>query len=152
MLEPLTAISIASAVVQFIDFGSKVVTRSSEIYRSSDGALQENTELENIIREVTKLNEKVLSSRPNPHTDGFSKDDEATRELVGSCEILANDLLQVLRDLKAQHSGPVGRRWTCLRKAVASQTPWNKDKVQGLERRLNRVKEQIGHRLLVMMR
>ena len=39
MLDPLTAIGLASNIVQFVNFGSKVISTSLELYYFDDGIL-----------------------------------------------------------------------------------------------------------------
>jgi hypothetical protein len=46
MLDPLTALSIAGAVVQFTDFGIKLASNVKEICESADGVLIKNAEYE----------------------------------------------------------------------------------------------------------
>lgn len=45
-MDPVSALSIAAVVVQFVDFGAKTLSKSHELYRSSRGALNENIETE----------------------------------------------------------------------------------------------------------
>ena len=155
MLDPLTAISLSGSILQFVDFGGKIVSGSYEIYRSGKGALQENLEIENITKEVNRLNVKILSFRtdypPSPHLNALSQDDASLRELAQSCKLVADDLLDMLQQLKTRPSSTHSRKWTSFRTAVASQTPWNKDKVLSLEKRLHRIQEHIIRRLTFMM-
>ena len=154
MLDPLTAISLSGSILQFVDFGSKVISGSYEIYQSGKGALQENLEIENITKEVNRLNVKILSSEtepPSPHLNALSQDDASLRKLAESCKLVADDLLDMLQELKARPSSGRSRKWTSFRAAVANQTPWNKDKVQNLEKRLHRIQEHIIRRLMFMM-
>lgn len=152
MLDPLTAISLASAIVQFVDFGSQLIRGGSEIYKSSDGALAENSELEDITTKIDQLNRKVLSSVPTHSGQPPTPDEEALTELAESCRTVAGELLVLLRDLKVVHPLGVHRKWDSLRKAIASQSPWNKEKIKALETRLGRLQEQITRRIVIMMR
>ena len=45
-MEALGALSVAAAVVQFVEFGGKAVLKGREIYKSADGALVENQALD----------------------------------------------------------------------------------------------------------
>jgi len=45
-MDPLTALSVAAAVVQFVDYGTRIVAKGTNLYKSADGALTENIELE----------------------------------------------------------------------------------------------------------
>ncbi|MCJ1412958.1 hypothetical protein MMC19_007059 [Ptychographa xylographoides] len=149
MLDPFTAIGLASAILQFVDFGSRVVTGCHEIYNSEKGTLQENAEIEHIAKDVSRLNGRILSSRSGPSSDSPAQDDKVLIELVQMCDEIASDLLIVLGSLKIE--GSSSRKWTSLRKAVASHTPWNKSKIQDLGQRLHRVQKQIAQHLLTSM-
>jgi hypothetical protein len=46
-MEPLSALSLATAVIQIVDFSSKVITRAREVSRSADGTIDETAILEN---------------------------------------------------------------------------------------------------------
>lgn len=47
-MDPLSSLGVAGNVIQFIDFGIKLVSRFKQIYRSADGALQENNDLSDV--------------------------------------------------------------------------------------------------------
>ena len=113
MLDPLTAIGLASAIVQFVDFGSKLIKGGSEIYKSVDGALAENSELEDITTKIHQLNGNILSPVSMNSGQLPTLDEEALTELAESCRTIAGELLFVLRDPKVIHlsgrySGTVG--------------------------------------------
>lgn len=42
-MDPVSALGVAAAVVQFIDFGTRIALKGKEIYKSGD--LRANTEL-----------------------------------------------------------------------------------------------------------
>jgi hypothetical protein len=42
-MDPLTALSVAACVVQFVDYGTKLLSKGRELYKSADGALWENS-------------------------------------------------------------------------------------------------------------
>ena len=41
-MDPLSALSVAAAVVQFVDFGIEILVKGKELYESANGALSEN--------------------------------------------------------------------------------------------------------------
>ena len=80
MLDPFTALSLASGVVQFVDFSSKLISEGQELYKSAEGALTENTELKSVTVDLNHLCEKLVVD-PQPqsgkHGTQRSKDDAA---------------------------------------------------------------------------
>lgn len=47
-MDPLSSLGVAGNVIQFVDFGIKLVARFNQIYRSADGALQKNNDLSEV--------------------------------------------------------------------------------------------------------
>lgn len=42
MLDPLTALGVASSIIQLVDFGRKLVSQTQETYHTANGATIEN--------------------------------------------------------------------------------------------------------------
>ena len=152
MLDPLTAISLASAIVQFVDFGSKIVGGTVEIYKSVNGATKENAELEDITVNINQLNDKISMPTVAIAGEAISDDESILTGLALSSKAVAKDLLTLLRDLRGARGSGSHKVWESFRMAVTAQTPWNKEKIRGLERTLKEIQEAISHRLIVMMR
>ena len=153
MLDPLTAISLAGSVVQFTDFCIRLVAGSIEIYQSTTGVNSERSNLEFKITHVRNLADKVISLLEHNKDDGLaSRDGNELQELAEKCQQIADDLLSVLDDLKVKKPAGPGRKWESFQKAVAAQTPRNKNKIAVLDKALHGVQEGILNRVQVMMR
>lgn len=145
-MDPLTAVSLASCVVQFTDFGVKLVSSSIKLYYSADGFDEERSQLRNFAEKV------ALSLVHCEDGKEASNDLRDLRELGETCQKIALELLSVLDGLKVKKPGGASRKWESFQKAVAAQTPWNKGKVALLERRLRSVREEMFQRIQAMMR
>lgn len=124
MLDPLTAISLASSVVQFTGFGIRLATGTIELYYSLDGANAERSSLEFRITQVRNLVDQVV--RPFEHNDDDgppSRHEKELREMTASCKDITSDLLLILESLKVKRPSGLGRKLESFRKAVAAQTP-----------------------------
>ena len=152
MLDPLTAISLASAVVQFTDFGIKLVRGSIELYHSADGANAERSNLELNSNRVIKLADKIIFAEHNDDGGPWPEDERQLRELANSCKSIASDLLKVLDELKVKDPAGRGRKWESFKKAVAAQTPHNKNKIADLDKKLRIVQQAMLYEIQVMMR
>jgi hypothetical protein len=64
-MEPLVAISLVGNIVHFVDFSSKLISRTVEGYRSADGAFVDNANLEIATNDLVALNEST-NSKCNP--------------------------------------------------------------------------------------
>jgi hypothetical protein len=73
MLDPLTAIGVASSIVQLVDFSSKVVARSGEIRRA--GASIEVSQLKRITSDLKDLTES-LRERSKAQSDNVTTKEE----------------------------------------------------------------------------
>lgn len=156
MLDPLTAIGLAGAILQFVDIGRKLLVEGIDIYQSASGAVTEHVAIEFVVTEINLLNSKLSipasTDFQGSRTQKVSDDEEAIQARAGSCKTIVHELLLVLEDLKVQQNKGFRRKWETFRKAVTCQAPWNPQKIQSLERRLDRLQRQISRRLLVMMR
>jgi hypothetical protein len=51
-MSPLTALSVAASISQFVDFGSKFLSSSRKLYQSADGTLRENLDTEIVMADL----------------------------------------------------------------------------------------------------
>lgn len=61
-MEPVAALGVAAAVVQFVDFSSRLVSKGHELYHSATGELAENAEMEKASKRLQELVEPLQSS------------------------------------------------------------------------------------------
>ncbi len=61
-IDPIIVLGIASNDVQFVDFGIKIVSKGREVYKSADGKLAENVDLEAVTRVFVLINAKLKAS------------------------------------------------------------------------------------------
>ena len=152
MLDPFTAVSLASCVVQFTDFGIKLVEGSIELYGSANGLNAERSNLELKTNHLRKLANKIIALE-HEDTDSFRfGSDDQLSQLAESCNLIAKDLLSVLDDLKVKKLAGPGRKWESFRKAVTALSPHNKNKIATLETELRLVQEMIFNEIQLMMR
>jgi hypothetical protein len=61
-MDPLTAVSLAANVVQFVDFATRLVSAGNELRLSSKGALAINLEIEGVTKRLTETIRSVEAS------------------------------------------------------------------------------------------
>jgi hypothetical protein len=122
-MDPITAVGLVGTVVQVVDFSSKVVSKSTELYRSGRAALAENADIEIVETDLLRLNTRLRQST----TVG----DQDLQVLCRACSDVADQLLAALAKLKVNGKG---QKWQSLRKAL--MTIWSKEHIVQLERRL----------------
>ncbi|KAM0718815.1 hypothetical protein Q7P37_005887 [Cladosporium fusiforme] len=149
MLDPLSAISLASAIIQFVDFGSKILVTGYETYHNVSGATQEHVDLEELTQSLYKFQDNLATPTRSNSSATQDSDQTLLEELARRCSHLAGDLLILLEDLKVKEQGFL-RTWDSFRQACRSV--WKKKRIQGLEKLLESIGWQINSRLLYMIR
>lgn len=139
-MEPLTIIGLVGTIVQFVDFSGKLISKSTELYRSGEGALAENIDTETATTHLVLLNSKLQKTT-------VTTGDSALEKLCTSCGAVADDLLVALDKIKVKG---ISDRWKTIRKAL--QSVWSKEEIEGLERRLAKLKEELNLHLVVDLR
>lgn len=128
MIDPLTAVSLASAIVQFIDFSSKIVSKGYDVYQTADGVLPYNRRLQESIDRVDGL--CVDLSSPVTSNSAISQNEQAIRAVSKQCIDVAGELRAALVKLQANPKSVS----SSLRKALKSV--WSDKELRSLEKRL----------------
>jgi hypothetical protein len=138
-MDPLSALGLAGNIVQFIDFGSKLVCKGRQIYKSSDGALDRHVDLEAITNDLVLLSAQIEPSKyRNQESDHQSKEEAVLLKLTTACNDVALTLLTALNSIKVTGRH---RRWKSVRQALKSQ--WNTENIEELSRRLSGFREEL---------
>lgn len=153
-MDPLTALSAAGTIIQFVDFGSKLLSGTVELYRSSVGFLEIHQQLElvtsNLKSVVIKMRQACQceageGERPLREDDQRQEDsihaicDEATR--------IADELLGKLANLKVK--GEKHRVWESLKAVI--KAAWSKEEIKALSGRLSQLREALSTRTMLSL-
>ena len=84
MLTGLEILGVVSAVIQIVDFGSKLISETQEIYRSASGATTDNVTSKEITKDINALYQDL--TRKSETFQRSAPDDIALGNLVDSCE------------------------------------------------------------------
>lgn len=134
-MDPLSALSVAASVVQFVEFSGKVVGSAFELYSSVSGDLPKNLEIGKITSNLQVLVRELRSSRSQVG-------DATLNDLAGRALLLAEELTKMLDTLKVHHSGGF-RSWAVLRAALRNVV--KSSKVESLQTRLDRLRLSLIH-------
>lgn len=144
MLDPLTALSLAGTVVQFVDFGSKIISKNKELARSSigisDEAINHEIIINDLLRLTKSLKEQLQTANSNPPDD----DDQSLRVVCLGCIELSERILTRLESLKVEPNA--GRR-KIFRLAV--RAVWSQKEMDKLLLQLDDFRNQMELHVLV---
>jgi hypothetical protein len=109
MAEAIAAFGLASNILQVIDFGSKLVTISWRMYRSSNAALDSAQDFVDIQR-ITKDLQIVLPALQDPdyHSDVAADGQDNIAKLASDCSKVTQKLLDSLCGLLSEGRN---RKW-----------------------------------------
>jgi hypothetical protein len=147
-MDPLTAFSLAGTIVQFVDFGSKLYSKSLELYKSTTGALTANNQLELIISEFTILNDKLRAESASDGVAGcLTKEEDVLLRLYEECGTICGELLEDLDALKVRGHH---KAWKSVWKAIASA--WTAEERTSKVRQLDQIRQTLEFQVLVGLR
>ena len=146
-MDPFSALSLASNIVQFVDFGYKLTSNSLEIYKSAKGASSANEELEFITKDLNEI--CIGLGKPVDRTYGLlaSDSEKALLPLTQSCRDLAKKFLDALEDLRVKGGR---RKWESVRQALRSA--WKDKDLKQFQKRLDNYQSQIAFHLTSILR
>ena len=147
-MDPLSAGSVAALVIQVIDFGGKLISKSVEISRSHSGVLIGNSDLKKITEDLKQVSQKLQISLQNESSERpLTADELAERKLGEDCQTVASELLSVLQRLNLTGKQ---NKWRSFRQALMSVL--KETRIADLEKRLDRFRQELVLRLLASLR
>ena len=168
-MDPLSALSVAASIVQFVGFTSTVVSRIYEAVRSRRGELRQHGELKDETHKLLALSndvERIL--RPEVLRRPLTPVETALEDVCKECHNKAMDLMELLTELElkpqedgedlgsklnqggeAQPSKP-RIKWKDVQQAV--KAIWRQQDIGALQQRLSDARERLMLTILVSLR
>ncbi|KAK3354070.1 hypothetical protein B0T25DRAFT_225232 [Lasiosphaeria hispida] len=144
-MDPLSALSIAAAVVQFADFGFRLVKSAHELYKSPSGQKSEYVELSIVSHDLSHLADAVgakLGDNEGPAGEVFFR-------LSRECASTNDELQEMLGKLKARGSTKIALAadsWRVTLRQVATAGD-----IERLANRLSQIRQQMNVALLYLL-
>ncbi|KAK3375813.1 hypothetical protein B0T24DRAFT_617096 [Lasiosphaeria ovina] len=158
-MDPLTALSVAAAVVQFADFGCRLLRRAYEIYESPKNQSAKNIELSTVSRDLAHLVQDVElklgengNETENRNGQGQAQSqeeqypNEAFMRLCRECRETNGQLQAIIGKLQARGTNRLSlaaSSWMVALRQVAAAGDLDR-----LTERLNQIRQQIMVALL----
>lgn len=136
-MDPLTSLSLASSIIQIVDFSSKFAKQCRELYNND--ALSEHEDLQEM---ATKL--RTMCSTLNSHSHAESDD---LSRLSRQCQDTAQALIFELQRFTINGAH---RKRSVICKTLLGM--WNKNRIDELLKRLDSYRSLLDSRILVDLR
>ncbi|KAI3316769.1 hypothetical protein HD806DRAFT_541846 [Xylariaceae sp. AK1471] len=157
-MEPLSILSVAAAVAQFLDFASGILIDTKETYKSSLGQVQSGVELLKISHDFSSLTHNISSKMSKLMQDGESEHTalEVEKDTIAILLRLCRDSKNINKELQGTLTElRVREGVTKIQLATESfvkvlKRVWSADKIQRLEDRLDETRKQTTMAMLVL--
>jgi hypothetical protein len=143
-MEALTTFSLAGTILEFTRFGIDLLSNGRELYKSSQGALSANHQVELATADLRALLVKLRSRERSAETAEEKDDGETFQHILYGAEKAAKELVERLERLKVKDTK--SRKWESVRKAV--QSVWTRDEIEALTQKLGRFKDALETHVL----
>ena len=149
-MDPLTALSVASSIVQLVDFTQGLFRSTYRIYKSTTGRSESNVDLQTISTSLKTLSSDLAKSVEQARSDTgkeSSSNEEQLLDLSKNCAGVAEKLIAALDQLTAQK---IHNIWDSFDVAVRSVT--SNKQVKYLSKRLEFYRQEISITINVCVR
>lgn len=110
-MDPLSALSLAGTIIQFADFGSKLLSESLQLYKSSRGTLDANEQLELVTADLQSVIAKLRTTSNIAIEEGLSESTPGNGQNDGNAqneedpfEKICGEAMQIAEELLTQGS------------------------------------------------
>ncbi len=122
-MDPLSALTVASAVVQMAEFGAKLFFKSVESYKFGESSLPTSIQLSLIVEDLSRIS-GGLAAVDGLKQEQLTKDEVALNRLASQCNSLANELISDMQRLVVRDPQ---RKWESMYKAI--KAVWKEEKI-----------------------
>ncbi|KAF5870522.1 putative small s protein [Botrytis fragariae] len=153
MMNPLDALSLAGTIIQFVDFSSKVLAGTNELYKSGAEALAVHQQLGLVADDLTKMSKRLSDSYWGLSGTGTgvisTPSDDAFMFICRDASELSIELNNKLNNLKVTVIGK-RRKWETIMQALKSV--WTEKELTALTNRLTLLRDSIQMHVVVDLR
>lgn len=145
-MEVVATVSLAAAVVQFVQFTSKVASKGSEYHKTAEGLIAEHSKLEHYTQNFMILGERLAHAtlQVSSHNEPLSFEERSMVSVAANCRSICQEISDALKS-HARTEKP----FSSLRHAL--KAVWNANKIDSLLRSLHLAKDDLVVNLLVVI-
>jgi hypothetical protein len=137
-IDPITALGLASNVVQVVDFAAKLIGESQKIYKSVSSASEDHIILDTVACDIHRLCDSITVP------EGCS---DTLKQLTDDTKRISQELLGVLEKLTVKGQKT---RWKSF--VVAVRGVLGQEEIDSLARRLSRLQGQLNTHIQALIR
>jgi hypothetical protein len=141
-MDPLSALSIATGIITFVDFGSKLISLYVEIQKSDDGRPAALSALETESRELSG-NAAHARDKITAFQARYPRHSESLARLAAECTQAEKDLQSLAGSLTAKPGARHGLRARGALALVAIRGKLKQGDIDALQGRLRIIREQL---------
>ncbi len=150
-MDPVSALGVAAAGVQFIEFTAKLLSTTVEAYKSSSGRTDRITALNTIVTELTSLTNRVQEKAAQlPQSPPPESPDALFLSACRQCQDISKQLAAVLQPLAVNQS-KFNRKSAGSSLAVALRGAMSERKIQELSAQLPMIQQRMQLAALVSL-
>ncbi|KAF2121231.1 hypothetical protein BDV96DRAFT_537854 [Lophiotrema nucula] len=139
-MECLTALGLAANIIQFVEFGTRLLSEANEVYYSATGMTKENVETQEVADDLRKLADCLVIVQSDPSQGHALVASSEINRIAMLAKEVAAELIQLLDKVAIQEGS--NKRWRSFRQALLNLR--FKDKIDVLQKRLNTLRDQLS--------
>ncbi|KAH7131233.1 hypothetical protein EDB81DRAFT_950572 [Dactylonectria macrodidyma] len=147
-MDPINAFQVAAAVIGLVDFGSRLLSDTIEIYQSASGHTARDVELTTLSEDLSSLSEQ-LQNHLEAASSTSSASESTLRALSARSIDASNKLKSAIGELQANKPGSSKISTAANSLASALKAIWKKSEIEALKENLLEIRSQITITTLV---
>jgi hypothetical protein len=148
-VDPFSALSVAASIIQCVAFASKIVSKSKQIYKATDGILQENTQTETVVVRLQGLVTSLEDDAGSAACGSRSPAEQRLQDVRKECCDVSTRLVTLLGKLEVP-ANSARRKWKSFRQALKSVT--SKKEIDLMSSKLAALRSELDTHILVHLR
>ncbi|KAK3657791.1 hypothetical protein LTR56_002170 [Elasticomyces elasticus] len=148
MLDPLSALSLAAALVQFIDFTGTVVSNAHQMHKAATGSSKANFDIEKLVSTLQGL---IVDLAPSSTSTlaGLPPNAQKLYAIAAECRKLSEEIIVFLQELRISSQGR-SRAFVAIRQSI--RATFKADKTEAMMKTLDRLQIELNAALLLVVR
>ncbi len=143
-MEPLSALGVAAAAIQFADFATRLLSETVATYKSASGKTEKVESLESVTNDLNTLTRHVVEKAAGlPASPPPDSPDAVCVEACRECQSISQELAGILQELGAKPSFSLGGKSILSSLTAAIRAVAKESQVKALTAKLGTVQDRM---------